>query len=284
MSGRVLVIGSINIDLVADVEHIVRPGETIVATDQALWAGGKGANQAVAAHLAGATVSLVGAVGDDGPGYAYLARLRDLGVDVRGVRVHPDLPTGQAFVCVDPEGQNSIVVIPGANLAVHHDERARAALALLEPGDVVLLQLEVDLGVIEAVVREASELDLQVILNAAPYAAVAPDVLDLVDVVIVNEQEALLLADSAAVPRSIVMTLGAAGACWDGGRVSGPVVDPADVVDTTGAGDAFCGTLAAWLARGYDREEALQAALRAGAEAVRRRGAQPHGTLRTTTA
>jgi len=120
----------------------------------------------------------------------------------------------------------------------------------------------------------ASARGARVVLNLAPYAALPPDVLALADPVVVNEHEALLLADSDAIALSLVVTFGAAGAAWGGDRLTGPVVDPPEVLDTTGAGDAFCGALSAALAAGADRLEALQTALAAGADAVRHFGAQ----------
>jgi ribokinase len=138
----------------------------------------------------------------------------------------------------------------------------------------VLLQLEIPLAVVTAAARRSAARGARVILNLAPYAALPPDVIALADPLVVNEHEALLLADSEAMPVSLVVTFGAAGATWDGDQTTGPVVDPADVLDTTGAGDAFCGALSAALVAGADRHEALQKALAAGAEAVKHEGAQ----------
>jgi len=155
-------------------------------------------------------------------------------------------------------------------------------LAILEsvgPGDLVLLQLEVPLEVVAAAARRASARGARVVLNLAPYAALPGDVVALADPLVVNEHEALWLADSQAMPASLVVTFGAAGAAWDGEQLTGPVVAPPEVVDTTGAGDAFCGVLAATLVAGADRSEALQAALAAGADAVRHVGAQSDPAL-----
>ena len=275
--GRVVVLGSLNVDLVTHVERHPKPGETVLGTGLERFAGGKGANQAVAASAAGASVVMVGAVGSDEAGSAYLARLSALGIDVSSIRVVPDCLTGHALITVDEVGENSIVVVAGANAAVAlHD------LVVLEnvgPGDVVLLQLEVPPEVVTAAVRRASAKGARVILNLAPHAVLPPDVVALVDPLVVNEHEALLLADSEAMPASLLVTFGAAGAVWDGDRLTGPEVDPADVLDTTGAGDAFCGALSAALVAGASRREALEKALAAGAAAVRRHGAQRNPAL-----
>jgi len=270
--GRVVVVGSLNIDLVTHVERHPKPGETVLGTGLERLAGGKGANQAVAASAAGSAVVMVGCVGSDEAGSAYVARLLALGIDVASIRVAPDCPTGHALIAVDDAGENSIVVVAGANAAVAVDDLE--VLNSLGPGDIVLLQLEVPLEVVTAAVRRASAKGARVVLNLAPYAAVPPDVVALADPLVVNEHEALLLADSEAMPASLVVTFGAAGAAWDGDQLTGPVVDQAEVRDTTGAGDAFCGALSAALVAGADRREALQAGLAAGADAVTHLGAQ----------
>jgi ribokinase len=270
--GRVVVVGSLNVDLVTHVERHPKPGETVRGSGLERLAGGKGANQAVAASAAGASVAMVGCVGSDEAGSAYVARLLALGVDVSAVRVQPGCPTGHALITVDEAGENSIVVVAGANAAVALEDLE--VLGSVGPGDVVLLQLEVPLVVVAAAARRASTRGARVILNLAPYAALPPDVVALADPLVVNEHEALLLADSEALPASVVVTFGAAGAAWDGDQLTGPEVEGPEVLDTTGAGDAFCGALSAALVAGAGRREALQAALAAGADAVKHLGAQ----------
>ncbi len=271
--GRVVVLGSLNVDLVASVERHPKPGETVLADGELQrFAGGKGGNQAVAAAGAGARVSFVGAVGSDEAGRAYLDRLRSRGVDVSAVRTVGAAPTGQAWITVDDEGENSIVVIAGANGHVTPDHLED--VSDLGPGDVLLLQLEVPMRSVAAAARTAHGRGARVVLNAAPYAALPHDVAALADPLVVNEHEALQLADSDAAPTSVLVTFGAAGCSWDGERSDGIPVEDADVVDTTGAGDAFCGALAAALAAGATRQEAVTAASEAGAAAVRHRGAQ----------
>ena len=273
MSGRVLVLGSINVDLVTRVERHPRPGETVRGEHLQRLAGGKGANQAVAAATAGADVAMVGCVGDDAGGRSYRRRLAALGIDVAGVRVAPDVPSGHALVQVADDGENTVVVVPGANDVL--DEREVAAVDTLGPGDVLLLQTEVPYRVVCVAARRAAGRGARVVLNLAPYTALPADVLRLADPVVVNEHEMQALAESGGQPRSVLVTFGENGASWDGVTVPAVVVPPEELADTTGAGDAFCGTLAAALAAGAGSEEAVAAALAAGAGAVRRMGAQP---------
>ena len=273
--GRVVVVGSLNIDLVTHVERFPQPGETLLGQGLERLAGGKGANQAVAAREAGAEVVMVGAVGDDDAGRSYAARLRGLGIDTRLEIVAG--PSGHAMITVDESGENVIIVVPGANAQL--GESALSALDELAAGDVVLVQLEIPLTTAAVAVRRASARGARVVVNCSPYAGLPPDVLALADPVVVNESEAALLADGELVPASLLVTFGAAGAMWDGERVDGVAVAAGDVLDTTGAGDAFCGALAAALAAGADRSGALHLAAGAGARAVRRAGAQPDPAL-----
>ncbi|HET8599429.1 MAG TPA: ribokinase [Segeticoccus sp.] len=274
--GRVVVVGSLNVDHVTRVERHPEPGETVLGESAGRLAGGKGANQAMAARAAGAEVGVVGCVGQDEDGRAYLDRLAAAGVDTAALR-STTAPTGRAIITVDEAGENTIIVVPGANAELTADDLA--VLDELGPDDVVLLQLEIPLPVVERAVRRAGEAGARVVVNVSPYAPLAPEVVALVDLAVVNEHEALALADSGLVPKSVLVTFGAAGAAWDGIRADGVPVPDGEVVDTTGAGDAFCGALAAALAAGADRAEALQRALQAGADAVRHEGAQPDGRL-----
>ncbi|HRW18163.1 MAG TPA: PfkB family carbohydrate kinase [Dermatophilaceae bacterium] len=273
--GRVIVLGALNVDVVTRVERLPRPGETALATAPTVrYAGGKGGNQAVAAAAAGARTVLVGAVGDDDSGRRYAARLADRGIETR-LHVAPGLPTGTAYITVDDDGENVIVVDAGANAAV----APNADLAeLVEPGDVLLAQLEIPIGAVESAVRAAADRGARIVLNAAPFHTLAPDVVALADPLVVNEHEAALLADAGLMPGSLLVTFGGAGAQWDDVRVD--AIQVPSVVDSVGAGDAFCGALAAALAAGGpDRSAALWAAAVAGAEAVQRHGAQPDPVL-----
>ncbi|MGZ4721126.1 PfkB family carbohydrate kinase [Oryzihumus sp.] len=271
--GRVFVLGSLNVDLVTRVQRHPRPGETVLGEGLARFAGGKGANQAVAARAAGAEVVMLGAVGADDGGAAYRRRLGTLGIDAGPVSVEAGAVTGHAIITVDAAGENVIVVVPGANAAVSATHLS--ALDRAGPGDVLLASLEVPVAAVAAAVRRATGVGARVVLNLAPYAALPLDVVALADPVVVNEHEALALADAGQVPGSLLVTFGANGAAWDGIPAPAVGVPEGEVLDTTGAGDAFCGALAAALARGLGRDEALSAAMKAGAEAVRRHGAQP---------
>ena len=268
MTGRVVVVGSLNVDVVATVERHPQSGETVLGSSLRRMPGGKGANQAVAAAAAGATVALVGCVGDDAGGTAYVDGLRARGVDVTGVR-RVTGPTGTALVVVDHDGENTIVVIPAANAAVRVEEVQALDLG---QDDVVLLQLEIPLPVVAAAIRRASEAGARVVLNLAPFAELPGDLLDACDPVVANEYEASALAHR---PRSLLVTLGPRGARWewpgDQVEVTAPHVE---AVDTTGAGDVFAGTLAAALASGAAPRDAVTVAVAAAARSVTRPGAQ----------
>jgi len=275
--GRVMVIGSLNVDLVTHVERHPHPGETLLGEGLDRLAGGKGANQAVAAAEAGADVLMVGCVGDDGGGAAYVERLRHRGIDVSRIRTVTGEASGHALIAVDDRGENSIIVIPGANSLL--DDTEVCAVDELEPGDVLLMQLEVPFPVVCSAARRAAHRGVRVVINTAPYAALPADVIALADPVVANEHEMVALAESGAEPASLLVTFGANGVTWDGETTPAHAVDSRDVIDTTGAGDAFCGALAAALAAGADRAAALEAALTAGAAAVRHEGAQPDASL-----
>lgn len=272
----VVVVGSLNLDLVARTPRLPRPGETVQGTGYAELPGGKGLNQAVAAARAGAGVAMVGAVGDDVAGSTLRDVARGDGVDDRWIAIVADVPTGRALIAVDDRAENSIVVVPGAN--------AELELTELPPAKVVLAQLEVDPGVVAAAFRLARARGAVTVLNPAPAERVTPDVLELADIVIPNQHELEVLggrdALAAAGVSTLVVTLGADGAdLIDAGDPSAPNhhVEPFAVVpvDTTGAGDAFCGALVARLAAGDALSDALVVAAAGGALATTRPGAVP---------
>lgn len=267
---RVLVVGSLNEDVVVAVQRRPDGGETVLGGDVTRAYGGKGGNQAIAAALAGASTAMVAAVGDDDTGGAYQQRLTAFGVVADGVVLRSGVPTGTAIIIVDADGENSIVVSPGANSRLTVDDLG--PVDELGDGDVLLVQMEVDPSVVADAVRRAARAGARVVINVAPYAGLPADVLDAADPVVVNEHEYELLLAAGLRPRSVLVTLGARGSRW--GDVLVPA-EPAQVVDTTGAGDAYCGALAAALAAGLDREAAMLTATRAAAAAVTRVGAQP---------
>ncbi|MFF3481905.1 ribokinase [Streptomyces sp. NPDC002701] len=283
-----LVVGSANADLVVGVERRPGAGETVLGSDLALHPGGKGANQAVAAARLGARTALLARVGDDAHGRLLLDSQRAAGVDTAGVLVG-GAPTGVALITVDPSGDNSIVVSPGANGRLTPDDvRAPAASALLSASRVVSAQLEIPLETVEEVVRGLRS-GSRFVLNPSPPRELPAAVLAACDPLIVNEHEArvVLGADAgktpeewagallALGPRSVVVTLGEEGAL--AADASGTVRVPAvrvDAVDTTGAGDSFTAALAWRLGAGESLADAAAYAARVGAVAVTREGAQ----------
>lgn len=292
MNPTLLVLGSTNVDLFAQVRAHPAPGETVLGTGGTRAAGGKGANQALAAALQGAQVRFVGAVGDDADAQTALASLRSAGVDLGGVEVAPGTPTGLAIITVSDDGENTIVVVPGANATVP-PETAEAAVGQLREGDVLLLQGELPRETTQTAARAAASAGHRVVLNVAPWVSLAPDVLRLADPLVLNEHEArsalveLGIAageDSAADAEalhaagvtSVVVTTGAAGAVLATEAGVEAVASPrVRAVDTTGAGDAFTGALAARLLAGEDLSAAVGHAVRVGAYAVQHAGAQP---------
>ena len=275
-------IGSLNVDWVYRVPHVTRPGETLAAVSQERNAGGKGANQSVAAARAGQRVEHVGCVGGDGRWLREL--LAAEGVGVTHLAVDEDLPTGHAVIQVDDAGENAIFLFPGANHAIG-ELRLAEALDRAAPGAWVLTQNET--GNAAAVVAAASARGLRLALNPAPMDAAARGLaLDAVDLLVVNEQEAADLLNGASaddpagqlgrrVRGLAVVTLGGRGAAAGDGERSWTVPAAAvdRVVDTTGAGDTFTGYLVAALAAERPVEDALQLAAAAAAAAVGRAGA-----------
>ncbi|MGL4440237.1 MAG: ribokinase [Bosea sp. (in: a-proteobacteria)] len=284
----IVVFASIILDHVAVVPRLPGPGETVIGPSYQVFPGGKGANQALAAARAGAPVKVAGAVGHDAAAEAALALLREDGVDLAGVE-QTDLPTGAAFIGVDARGQNQIIVTAGANL------RARAAglgSHVWAKGDILLLQCETPEAECIAVAKVAKTRGARVILNAAPAGPVSADLIDLLDVLIVNEHEAVVFSVSrdwderdpdliaSRVDRELgiacIATLGPEGCIgWSGGVRRSLPAPEVRVVDTVAAGDAFVGAFAASLHKGLGFSSALQRGIAAGSLACTRPGAQP---------
>jgi ribokinase len=283
----VVVVGSLNQDITVRVPHIPAPGETVLGGDARIGAGGKGANQAVAAARLGASVAMVGRVGGDAAGSTLRGGLIAEDIEVGHVTVDETRSSGTALITVDDAAENAIVVSPGANHAMTVDDVTQAG-DIIATAQVVLLQLEVPLSVVRAAASIAGG---TVILNPAPAADLDPVLLSEVDILVPNrgelvallgeESEVDAMARQLAVGRDVVVTLGAAGA-YAATRDGGGHLAPAprvDAVDTVGAGDCFCGALGAALARGNDIDAAIRFATHAAAIAVTRRGAQtamPH--------
>jgi ribokinase len=273
----VIVVGSANADLVVTVDRRPGPGETVLGSDTDVLPGGKGANTAVAAAKLGARVSLLAAIGNDTHGRMLLKSLREAGVDVTEIQ-RSDRPTGVAYIFVTPDGENSILVSPGANSALSADDLTIPA------AKVLVASLEVPLQTIEHAVAVAAERGIRAVVNVSPPAQLSEATLATLDPIVVNEHEAaeLLAGDSdprrllELGPRSAVITLGASGALVvEQGGVQTVEAPSVEAVDTTGAGDAFTGALAAQLAQGAELVQAARFAVKVAAISVTRRGAQP---------
>jgi ribokinase len=273
----IVVFGSINVDLIVPVPQLPRPGETVLGGDYALLAGGKGANQALAARRAGAEVLLIGAVGADSFAAAALDPLRRAGIDLGLVRTVAE-PTGCAAIMVSGAGENAIAVASGANASVRS---AQVPDELLGPGSLLVGQMEVPSGETAAVIRRLRDRGGRSLLNFAPALPISLDLLHDVDFVVANEGEAAALgADPASIAarlrRGLVVTRGAAGveAYFTDGTVFAAPALPIVPVDTTGAGDTFVGVLAAALDGNAPFESALRRASAAAGLACLARGAQ----------
>lgn len=264
----VTVVGSVNLDLVASCARLPRPGETLMATDFHRYPGGKGANQALAARRAGSDVTLVAAVGNDENAATATALLSEEGVDLRSLH-RSSAPTGTALITVDPQGENQIVVVPGANHALDPSQVDASG------ADVVLCQLEVPVPVVEAAAATATGLFC---INTAPAMPLTDALLARADVLIMNESERDFLLDQIEGSGAlVVVTLGAAGAkAYRKGRPVAEAQPPAVTpIDTVGAGDAFCGAFVTALGEGRSVASSLAWGCAAGAVATTRPGAQP---------
>lgn len=262
-----MVVGSINADVVLRVARLPTVGETVLAREQRRFPGGKGANQAVAAARMGASVAMVGCVGADELGEQMRSNLAAAGVDTQHVRT-TGAPTGAAYVSVDDHGENAIVVVAGANTELGPDDVA-AAQELIDHAALVVMQLEIPDAAVAAVIDTGAS----VLLNAAPARPVPRELLNRVAVLVVNEAEAGIVPPDFG--GALVRTLGSQGASWTAGDRQGTVNAPEVAVqDTTGAGDAFVGALAASLARGDALETAVGVAVQVASRATAVVGAQ----------
>ena len=280
--GGILVIGSYNRDTVLRLERFPAPGETLTALGMAEFHGGKGSNQAVAAARAGGRVALIAAVADDAAGQGARALWTAEGIEAGAVQT-VSAPTGAATILLDMAGENQIIIIPGANAEL------TAPPGFTPPADitVALAQLETPQAATAALFRALP--GVRRILNVAPAAPILPELLAAIDMLVLNETEAAILAQREAEPadlalalaaetmRDVIVTAGAIGAFW--ARPDGVVIDAAPpcvtVVDSTGAGDAFLGAFAAFSAEGFTPEKTLRLAVTAGALACTQQGAVP---------
>lgn len=291
---RIVVVGSLNMDLVLQAPRIPIPGETILGDKFQMIPGGKGANQAYAAARLGAEVSMVGKVGDDIFGERLRTNLHNAGVDVSQVRCSLDAATGVASITVDSTGQNSIVVASGANFDWDPNE-AESLRSILSGAHFALFQLETPIAFVEAAIEIAQSEDVQTILDPAPAQQLSSQILELANYLTPNESEAALLtnssledpqATSAALhalgARQVILKLGAKGAFYSNGtqKHASPAF-PVEAIDTTAAGDTFNAALAVALSEGQAIEAALRFANCAAALSVTRLGAQSSAPTRT---
>lgn len=288
----VVVVGSVNYDLGLRVQRLPWTGETVLSSSLTRRPGGKGANQATAVRDAGVSCAMVATVGADG--LALVEQLRDHGVDTSRVRVDTAFMTGTAVIMIDDQGQNSIIVSAGANEVLSPDD-VRAGIAAFPDAAAVLAQGESPVSAIAAAADAAAAASMRFVLNLAPAIDVPRRVIEAADPLVVNELEAEEVALAlgidvdgvtsaklapvlAEVAHSVVITLGASGAVWaargEGGRADAERVE---VVDTTGAGDAFVGAMVAQLIRHGDLAAAVRSGVEAGTRAVQRVGARAAG-------
>lgn len=294
---KIVVIGSSNTDMIIQVPRIPRPGETVLGGRFSSAAGGKGANQAVAAARAGGNVTFIACVGMDGIGSEAVAGFEKDGIDISCITRDPEFPSGVALIFVGANGENSIAVAGGANMALTPEKIHQSSKEILS-ADILVMQLESPLESVEAAAKLAFEKHIPVVLNPAPAQSLSDELLEKITVLTPNESEAELLTGMAVTgPDSareaaallhkrgveqVIITMGAQGA-----YVSAPGLEalvpgfPVEPVDTTAAGDVFNGTLSVALAEGRPLEKAVRFATAAAALSVTKLGAQPSAPDRT---
>lgn len=292
-AGKVVILGSINMDIVVSTPHIPRPGETVLGDAARFLPGGKGANQAVVAAGLGGDVVFIGRIGDDDFGTRMRAGLRAAAIPLEHVRTLSGVPSGLAFIAVDASGENTIVVSPGANARLTPSE-LDAHEAAMAGAAIAVAQLETPLPTVHRYAELCRRYDVPLLLNAAPVQPLPAGLLAATTYLVVNREEVAALAGVAVTDQAdarraaavaaahgvphVVVTLGADGClAFSEGRYLDVAPFPVDAVDSTGAGDAFVGALGVALARGDHLEKALRYAAATGALACRHFGAQQHG-------
>ncbi|SER82451.1 ribokinase [Salipaludibacillus aurantiacus] len=289
---KIVVIGSLNMDLVTEVNHLVKPGETLSATSFSALPGGKGANQAAAAGKLGADVHMVGKIGADDYGDELLKSLKQASVATDGIQIEKNgSPSGMAFIQVSSTGENSIVLVNGANNNFRpHD--LDAIRGVIEQGEIIILQLEVPFETVVMAIDLAKELGKKVILNPAPARYLPGELLKKIDLIIPNEIELETLTGLPAKTENniytaanrllasgagkVIVTAGDRGCyCVGEGTREHIPSEKVKALDTTAAGDSFIGAVAAGLSEGLTERKAIDLAVKAAAVTVTRKGAQP---------
>lgn len=286
---KIVVVGSTNVDLIARVSHLPKPGETIGKAEYKVAYGGKGANQAIAAARSGGCVTFVSCLGDDAYADPLISSFADSGINVDYVQKCIDQSTGVAFIFVAESGENCIAVAPGANNLLQK-EKIEAILPIIEDADALVLQLEIPYESVIALIEYAHSIGTKVILNPAPAKQIPFDILEKVDVLILNETEALFItgqsftsSEAVAIAQSlrrregqvVILTLGQKGSVIVSDEVEKQVSSHAvKTVDTTGAGDTFCGAFVARWIEGEPLHDCVQFATAAAALSVTKVGAQ----------
>ena len=287
---KIIVIGSSNTDLIAKVETFPKAGETIKGVSYLQTMGGKGANQALAAHRLGREVKFISCLGKDPNGLNAMSYYRKEGLDASLSLVVEDTPSGVALIWVDKKGENSIVIIPGANDKLSSDYILQIEKEIVE-ADLILLQMEIPYDTVKTVCGIAYKNNKRVLLNVAPARKLDRELIKMIDILVVNETEAETIAEEGIAhigeekimdkllnlgAKTVVLTLGKKGSIVKNDQLNLRV--PAftvETVDTTAAGDTFCGALAAELSKGHNWNEALEFASAAAAICVTKMGAQP---------
>lgn len=287
---KILVIGSSNTDLITKVKNFPAPGETIVGKEYMEAMGGKGANQAMAAHRLGGNVQFITSLGDDANGKNALAYYEEEGLNVSSSLIVKGIASGTAIIVVDEHGENNIIITPGANNKLS-STCLSSIESIIKEADILVLQMEVPYETVKEACALAKKNQTQVILNVAPAMPIDKDLLSNVDILVVNETEAETISrekienigEEGVVNtlldmgvNTVVLTLGENGCFYKNGkeRISSGAFE-VDAIDTTAAGDTFCGALAAEIARGNSWEDTLIFASAASALCVTRMGAQP---------
>ncbi|QEK10988.1 ribokinase [Crassaminicella thermophila] len=287
---EIAVIGSLNMDLVGCVSNMPKVGETIIGDSFQEIPGGKGANQAVAIARLSAKVNMIGKVGDDGFGRTLLESLKKDGINIDSVQIEENTPTGVAMITVDKEGDNAIVVIPGANFKLEKEDIEKH-IEVIEKSEIVLLQLEIPVDTVKYTLKRAKELGKYTILNPAPAKLLDKETIKNVDLLIPNETELEILAQIEIKEeedilkgakilikegvKSLIVTMGEKGSLYvDENCVKKFDSHKVNAVDTTAAGDSFIGGICVSLAEGKKIDDAIKFASKVGALTVTKKGAQ----------